>query len=181
MAAASKPPPTESSTGGLASRRWRPCWARPGQAAYACANAWLDALVSWRRASGLPATTINWGQWSDVGIARSLTLDVLDPISPAEGIEALDALLAGNVAQVGVARLRLDRAAAAFPEIEQLGYFASLVEELETESDDDWSGPDALRDIDPDEVNASSRRVCADGFRRSWAIPTTAPSIRTSR
>ena len=46
----------------------------PGQAAYACANAWLDALVAWRRASGLPATSINWGQWSDVGVARSLTL-----------------------------------------------------------------------------------------------------------
>ncbi|HEX2398597.1 MAG TPA: SDR family oxidoreductase, partial [Mycobacterium sp.] len=103
----------------------------PGQAAYACANGWLDGLVAWRKASGLPATTINWGQWSDVGVARSLSLGVLDPISPAEGIEALDALLAGNLAQVGVARLRLDRAAAAFPEIQQLGYFANLAGELE--------------------------------------------------
>ena len=131
------------------------------------ANAWLDALVSWRRASGLPATTINWGQWADVGIARSLTLDALDPISPAEGIEALDALLAGNVAQVGVARLRLDRAAAAFPEIEKLGYFANLAGELEIESDDDWSGPDALHDMDPDEVN---RIVTARLRRRVSAI-----------
>jgi phthiocerol/phenolphthiocerol synthesis type-I polyketide synthase D len=125
----------------------------PGQSAYACANAWLDALVAWRRASGLPAITINWGQWADVGIARSLTLGVLDPISPAEGIEGLEALLAGNLAQVGVARLRLDRAAAAFPEIQQLGYFANLAGELEAESDDDWAGPDALHDMDPDEVN----------------------------
>ena len=96
----------------------------PGQAAYACANAWLDALVAWRRASGLPATAINWGQWSDVGIARSLTLDVLDPIAPAEGIEAMESLVGSNLTQAGVARLRLDRAAAAFPEICELGYFA---------------------------------------------------------
>ena len=139
----------------------------PGQSAYACANAWLDALVSWRRASGLPATTINWGQWADVGIARSLTLDALDPISPAEGIEALDALLAGNLAQVGVARLRLDRAAAAFPEIQQLGYFANLAGELETESDDDWPGPAALQDLDPGEIN---RIVTARLRRRVSAI-----------
>ena len=103
----------------------------PGQAAYACANAWLDALVAWRRASGLPATAINWGQWSDVGIARSLTLDVLDPITPAEGIEAMESLVGRNLIQAGVARLRLDRAAAAFPEICELGYFARLVEELD--------------------------------------------------
>jgi len=68
----------------------------PGQMAYASANAWLDALAAWRRASGLPATTINWGQWSDVGMSRSLTYSVLDPTSPAEGIEALESLVGGN-------------------------------------------------------------------------------------
>jgi phthiocerol/phenolphthiocerol synthesis type-I polyketide synthase D len=53
-----------------------------------------------------------------------------------------------------VARLRLDRAAAAFPEIQQLGYFAKLAEELDIDSDDDdWAGPDALREMDPAEVN----------------------------
>ncbi|PRC42910.1 polyketide synthase, partial [Mycobacterium sp. ITM-2017-0098] len=56
----------------------------PGQAAYACANAWLDALVTWRNAAGLPATTINWGQWAEVGLASSLSFSVLDPITPAE-------------------------------------------------------------------------------------------------
>ena len=73
----------------------------PGQAAYACASAWLDALVAWRRASGLPATTINWGQWSDIGVARSLTFSALDPIAPAEGIEALEAVLAGDLSPGG--------------------------------------------------------------------------------
>ncbi len=126
----------------------------PGQGAYAAASAWLDGLVDWRRASGLPATTINWGQWSDIGVARSLTFSALDPISPAEGIEALEAILATQPTRIGVARLRLDRAAAAFPEIQQLGYFAKLAEELDIDSaDDDWAGPDALRELDPAEAN----------------------------
>jgi phthiocerol/phenolphthiocerol synthesis type-I polyketide synthase D len=126
----------------------------PGQGAYACASAWLDALVSWRRAAGVPAITINWGQWSEVGVARSLAFSALDPIAPAEGIEALEAVLAGGLTQVGVTRLRLDRAAAAFPEIQQLGYFATLAEELDVESEaDDWAGPGALRDVDAAEAN----------------------------
>jgi phthiocerol/phenolphthiocerol synthesis type-I polyketide synthase D len=108
----------------------------PGQSAYACANAWLDGLVAWRRASGLPGTSINWGQWS-VGIGRSVPLGVLDPLDPAEGIEALETVLAGNLARVGVARLRLDRAAAASPVLRQLGYFANLVEELDALDDGD--------------------------------------------
>lgn len=120
----------------------------PGQVAYACASAWLDGLVAWRRARGLPATTINWGQWSEIGVARALTFSALDPISPAEGIEALDAVLAAGVTQIGVARLRLDRVAAAFPELRDLGYFALLAEELEDDTDDDWAGPDALRELD---------------------------------
>jgi phthiocerol/phenolphthiocerol synthesis type-I polyketide synthase D len=140
----------------------------PGQGAYAAASAWLDGLVDWRRAAGLPATTINWGQWSDIGAARSLTFSALDPIAPAEGIEALESILAGDVARVGVARLRLDRAAAAFPEIQQLGYFATLAEELDIDSDDDdWAGPDALRALDPAEAN---RLVCARLGGRILAI-----------
>jgi acyl transferase domain-containing protein/acyl carrier protein len=111
----------------------------PGQVAYATANAWLDALVAWRRASGLPATAINWGQWSDVGIGRSLTLSVLDPITPDEGIEALESLLSGNVTRVGVARLRLDRAVAATPEFRELGYWERVIDEFDAMSVDDSS------------------------------------------
>jgi phthiocerol/phenolphthiocerol synthesis type-I polyketide synthase D len=82
-----------------------------------------------------------------------MALSVLDPISPAEGIEALEAVLAANQTGVGVARLRLDRAAAAFPEIHQLGYFTTLAGELDAESDDDWAGPEALREVDPPEAH----------------------------
>ena len=140
----------------------------PGQAAYAAASSWLDGLVDWRRASGLPATTINWGQWSDIGLARELTFSALDPISPDEGMEAFTAIVANTAPRVGVARLRLDRAAAAFPEIQQIGFFSVLAEELDVDAaDDDWAGPEALREMDPAEAN---RVVTARLAQRILAI-----------
>ena len=103
----------------------------PGQLAYTTANAWLDALAQWRRASGLPATAIGWGQWSDVGMSRSLTYSVLDPITPAEGIEAMRSLVGGNLTRVGVGRMRIDRAMASNPEFRELGYFEKIVAEFD--------------------------------------------------
>jgi phthiocerol/phenolphthiocerol synthesis type-I polyketide synthase D len=156
----------------------------PGQTAYASANAWVDALVSWRRASGLPAAAINWGPWSEVGVARSLTHSAVDPITPAEGIEALEALLASGRVNTGLARLRTDRALAAFPEIRRLGYFARLTEELDTAGgSDDWAGPDSLRDLDPIEAERiTADRLCSRvaaimGYADQSALNLAAPMI----
>jgi phthiocerol/phenolphthiocerol synthesis type-I polyketide synthase D len=153
----------------------------PGQGAYAAASAWLDGLVAWRRASGLPATTINWGQWSDIGVAQSLTFSALDPIAPAEGIEALESVLAADFVRVGVARLRLDRGAAAFPELQQLGYFSTLADELDIDSDDDWAGPGALREMDAVEASRvvtarlGGRILAIMGYPKGSTIDTDQP------
>jgi phthiocerol/phenolphthiocerol synthesis type-I polyketide synthase D len=135
----------------------------PGQAAYACASAWLDALVKWRKASGLPAAVINWGPWSEVGVAQALVGSVLDTITPAEGLEALDSLVAAGRSSTGVFRLRADRAQVAFPEIRSINYFTRVVEELDTEGDlGDWGGPDALAGLDPAEAQRMvTERMCA--------------------
>ncbi|MBS1694728.1 MAG: type I polyketide synthase [Actinobacteria bacterium] len=125
----------------------------PGQTAYACANAWVDAMASWRRASGLPGSAINWGLWSGVGMAQTVSSSAVDAMTPDEGIEAFECVVVSGRTQTGVARLRPDRALAAFPEIRRLGYFSAVVEETDLAGDDgDWPGPEGLRDLPAEEV-----------------------------
>ncbi|GLY39328.1 hypothetical protein Amsp01_053520 [Amycolatopsis sp. NBRC 101858] len=76
-----------------------------GQGNYAAANAYLDALAAYRRASGLPATSLAWGPWADAGMAADeavrdrLRRGGLTPLDPELALSALDrALGAGDVA-----------------------------------------------------------------------------------
>jgi phthiocerol/phenolphthiocerol synthesis type-I polyketide synthase D len=156
----------------------------PGQTSYACASAWLDALVDWRRASGLPATVINWGPWAEVGLARALTGGALDPITPAEGAAAMEPLLATDRGHTGVARLRPDRALIVFPEIRNLGYFTSVVEELDAAGDGgDWAGPEALVGLDPAEAQSlmtdrlRTRIAAVMGYADRSAVDASVPLI----
>jgi acyl carrier protein len=91
----------------------------PGQANYAAANAFLDALAHYRRGLGLPALTLNFGAFESVGYAARnpeltayLTNMGFPPMPPSDALAALDHLMGSEAAQVGVTRIDFARLSA---------------------------------------------------------------------
>ncbi|AFZ33409.1 polyketide synthase (plasmid) [Gloeocapsa sp. PCC 7428] len=84
----------------------------PGQANHVAANVFLDTIAHYRRRLGLPALSINWGIWSEVGSASDRTQQMqqrgIDAIAPAEGIEIFAQLLRSSN-QVGVIPINWSR------------------------------------------------------------------------
>ncbi|NEP61656.1 MAG: KR domain-containing protein, partial [Symploca sp. SIO2G7] len=81
----------------------------PGQGSHVAANSFLDGLAHYRHRLGLPALSINWGPWSEVGSAatavihRQMRSRGVGAISPDQGKRALSQLLLTNRSpQIGV-------------------------------------------------------------------------------
>ncbi|WP_217281847.1 type I polyketide synthase, partial [Kibdelosporangium persicum] len=99
-----------------------------GQANYAAANAFLDALADYRRAEGKPAVSLAWGRWADGGgmtgrlsetDRRRMTADGVLPISADEGKAMFDAASAARTALAVPIKLdvRALAAASTVPEV----------------------------------------------------------------
>jgi amino acid adenylation domain-containing protein len=104
-----------------------------GQAHYAAANRFLDALAAMRQAQGLPGMSIAWGPIGDVGIltrrpdvARYLEQSGLRAIPVQDALNALGSLLLRGCSNVAAADIEWPLIARAMPATARSGYLSDL-------------------------------------------------------
>ena len=144
---------------------WASIDGAPGQINHSAANAFLDGLAHFRRANALPALSVNWGAWGDVGSAagekvqRQLARSGVEALLPADALETLRLALALPDCQIAIAAIRWHQYLA--QRKGNSSFYESLVSEynfragVQTKRNDSISA-DRFGDASEDVVNGST-------------------------
>ncbi|MCG3153918.1 MAG: hypothetical protein DKINENOH_00508 [bacterium] len=103
-----------------------------GQGNHAAANTFMDVLAHQRAARSLPALSINWGAWSEIGTVTRhrqgdrITLHGRSAIAPLQGLLILERLLQGAPPQIGVLPVDWAEAFAGMGERLHAPFFAEI-------------------------------------------------------
>ncbi|GFE68914.1 aminotransferase class I/II-fold pyridoxal phosphate-dependent enzyme [Chroococcus sp. FPU101] len=102
-----------------------------GQSSYVSANVFMDTLAHYRRSLGLPGLSINWGPWSEAGMAVNLEQNLLatkgiTSISPDFGLQVLETLLNQNITQLGVFLVDWSKFLTQLPSQKDYSFFEAL-------------------------------------------------------
>jgi hypothetical protein len=149
---------------------WASVLGSPGQANHSAANAFLDALTVYRRAHGLAAQSINWGPWSDIGVAsgkgqgNKLAGRGIGDFTSTEGLRSLDLLMAHNPLQSTVMPFDLIQWRRAHPHAAGTKRFEPIAAgfdalEIEAGAENAASGAIDIHDALRNAENAAGRRV----------------------
>ncbi len=135
-------------------------WGGGGQGPSGAANAVLDALVEWRRARGLRATSIAWGALDQIGVgmdeaalAQLRRRGVL-PMAPQLAVTAMVQAVSGNEKFVTVADMDWGAFVPAFTSVRPSPLLADLPE-----------AKAAIQASQPDGENSDTAASLADSLR----------------
>lgn len=141
----------------------------PGQSDYTAANLFLDSLAEHRRQSGLPALSLQWPAWREIGMARRMgAVDEAEkyaPLHTEEALQLMDRVLGSletlpSVLMPGRSRPKAEPAtlkrtadAGAAPAAER-AVLLGLAEpgEIELAVADIWSATLGLTELDADDA-----------------------------
>jgi acyl carrier protein len=117
-----------------------------GQSNRAAANFFLDSLAFYRDSIGLPATTFNWDQWGQVGVAASMEMIAFKPTSVLQGISALERAMKSQRLQCMVAEVDISMIKRAL--VSSKAYLSELQQEDNSHEDIKISKEKLLNEYD---------------------------------